>query len=435
MKTLSPKLLVTLVHGTFASQRGWAERSLLRTRIEEKFGDGACRTFGWSGRNSIPARREGAEALAEHVAALRAKHPGTRQVIVAHSHGGNLALHALTDERVSEAVAGVVMLGTPFLYATARNTQAFCRRVLRLSFFGLPTVGYLLYVGLWVAALGVLYWLFDGRFGRSSVGPSFLLAYPAVVVAGTFLSKIVYDRLQKLAKDQGKRRALVRRIIRSREDTVRSFALPTTISTPVLCVQNAADEAHLLLIGQNLLTHVPIFFMGAALVLPILLSSATLVLWALTLVLWALPACGIERLPLNIDVAQTAIKATIASAIASFAGLLMVVACGVSIWLIQAQWWGFGSGKFETYLWCNVRTARFPPGPTTVRYLPVALKRKMFGLRHCGYYNDSRVVEEIVRWMPCSSGGGSDAVSDLKAPSSPQPRTRHSTATVATAAA
>ena len=428
MKKSSPELLVTLVHGTFASERGWAERSLLRTRIEKKFGDGACRTFGWSGRNSIPARREGAEALAEHVAALRTEHPGTRQVLIAHSHGGNLALHALKDERASEAVAGVVALGTPFLYATARNTRVFCRRVFRLSSFALRMAGLLLFCGSISAAIGVLLWLFDGGFGRSSGGLSSVLVGFAVIAALVGPSLIVYDQLQKLAKDRGKGRALIRRIKRSREDTVRSLKLPETISTPVLCVEDSADEAYLLLLCQNLLTHVPIFFMGAAFALPIISGSAALALWAPLLY-------GVERLPFNLDPVQTFSMAVRASVVALFAGPLMVVACGGSIWLIQAQWWGFGSGKPETYFWCNVRAARFPPGPTTVRYLPVALRRRMFGLRHCEYYNDSRVVGEVVRWLPGPSGGGSDAVSDLKAPSPPQPRAGRSPATVATAAA
>ena len=47
--------------------------------------------------------------------------PDAKLVLVCHSHGGNVALHALQDEELRGAVAGVVCLATPFLIAARRE--------------------------------------------------------------------------------------------------------------------------------------------------------------------------------------------------------------------------------------------------------------------------------------------------------------------------
>jgi hypothetical protein len=117
-----PRLLITLVHGTWprglfpkiAQFKQWARRLLRRKRLGPPpfwFEEGSpfldrlsneladiphkFRSIDWSGANSIFVRDNTAQILAEHLSAEHTAHPEATQLIIAHSHGGNVALRAL----------------------------------------------------------------------------------------------------------------------------------------------------------------------------------------------------------------------------------------------------------------------------------------------------------------------------------------------------
>jgi alpha-beta hydrolase superfamily lysophospholipase len=74
----------------------------------------------WTGKNSIRIRDETAQVLAKQLSAEHAEHPQATQLIIAHSHGGNIALRALhhlkqRDASQSSAEPLVVTLATPFV--------------------------------------------------------------------------------------------------------------------------------------------------------------------------------------------------------------------------------------------------------------------------------------------------------------------------------
>ena len=78
----------------------------------------------WTGNNSIRARDKTSHVLAEHLSAEHAEHPEATQLIIAHSHGGNIALRALhlldqpDGSRLCHADGAdplVVTLATPFV--------------------------------------------------------------------------------------------------------------------------------------------------------------------------------------------------------------------------------------------------------------------------------------------------------------------------------
>jgi hypothetical protein len=72
----------------------------------------------WSGANSVFVRDKTAHALAEYLSAEHAEHPQATQLVIAHSHGGNIALRALHHLRSQGADAVnplVVTLATPFI--------------------------------------------------------------------------------------------------------------------------------------------------------------------------------------------------------------------------------------------------------------------------------------------------------------------------------
>src|SRR5262245_37060923 len=71
--------------------------------------------FLWSGANSIRERDKAAAALAEHLRARQGEHPGSTQVLIAHSHGGNVALRALDKTDRSQENIFIATIATPFV--------------------------------------------------------------------------------------------------------------------------------------------------------------------------------------------------------------------------------------------------------------------------------------------------------------------------------
>ena len=135
------QLLITLVHGTwphgFFRTFFWTPRR--RHRSPLWFEDGSpflsrlstelhdiphkITPLLWSGANSIFVRDKAAHVLAEYLLAEHAEHPQATQLVIAHSHGGNVALralHHLEQRDVSQSCADsanplVVTLATPFI--------------------------------------------------------------------------------------------------------------------------------------------------------------------------------------------------------------------------------------------------------------------------------------------------------------------------------
>ena len=133
MASSAPKgFSFTLIHGTIpkigpfrlSSRRSWTDDdSEFTASLRRAFSDGTIEKFRWSGGNSHAARQSAGAELASH---LMERKLG-RRILIAHSHGGNVALYALRQcpREVVEQVAGIVFLGTPFL--TARPSKVATR--------------------------------------------------------------------------------------------------------------------------------------------------------------------------------------------------------------------------------------------------------------------------------------------------------------------
>jgi hypothetical protein len=115
--------MITLVHGTFARRAEWVqEGSRLRRHLAADLSGHSVtfRTFRWSGRNNFKARRLAAERLQEYLSDAIKSHPTAKHAIVAHSHGGNVALYALRNDNLKSHIDAVVCLSTPFLHVRPR---------------------------------------------------------------------------------------------------------------------------------------------------------------------------------------------------------------------------------------------------------------------------------------------------------------------------
>ncbi len=109
---------VTLVHGTFKQHAPWMQDDHPLPRRLQAEGIEVYR-FCWSGANLHTDRLAAGTKLHQHLVNLVTEFPEAEHHVVAHSHGGNVALYALRDEHgdldTSLENVRVTTLATPFL--------------------------------------------------------------------------------------------------------------------------------------------------------------------------------------------------------------------------------------------------------------------------------------------------------------------------------
>ena len=130
----SPTLVFTLVHGTFSADADWVKsdskfcKALTGhlAKYSVKFDPFPWGNETWRYRDNFDSVRRGAtERLEVHISELRQhSRPGDRLFLVAHSHGGNIALAAMKNPSVRRSLYGVVFLATPFLFRRRRQLPA-----------------------------------------------------------------------------------------------------------------------------------------------------------------------------------------------------------------------------------------------------------------------------------------------------------------------
>jgi hypothetical protein len=119
-----PRIVITMVHGTFASKAPWIRpNSPFSQLLVAKLSPAVIDPFVWSGGNSVRARAKAVDDLRDRIIEIRKKYPRAQHAFVAHSHGGNVVLSALADLHFAKNTLGVATLGTPFLHASLRERE------------------------------------------------------------------------------------------------------------------------------------------------------------------------------------------------------------------------------------------------------------------------------------------------------------------------
>jgi hypothetical protein len=223
MPEVRPQLLITVVHGTWplglfpkiVRFKHWVRELMRRKRpgpLHFWFEEGSpfldrlsaelddiphkIRPLLWSGANSIFERDETAHILAEHLSTEHAAHPEATQLIIAHSHGGNIALRALYRLQKREAWSDstdtanplVVTLATPFIEI---HQADFGRRPLWIR----GAVIYAMYVLLQLLVM----WLFPSARSDNPLGALIGLAIPATLIVTLLMFVIGWYWIQKRA--------------------------------------------------------------------------------------------------------------------------------------------------------------------------------------------------------------------------------------------
>lgn len=123
------RLVFTLVHGTrllgtWLPAPTWNDPDgAFADGLRERFAPGASvrvHSFEWPGWNRTETRNQAATCLRSQLEGQRDPDADERHFVIAHSHGGNVALRAVSGDGAPE-VEGVICLATPFLWARPRS--------------------------------------------------------------------------------------------------------------------------------------------------------------------------------------------------------------------------------------------------------------------------------------------------------------------------
>ena len=179
------EIVVTLVHGTWARGAPWtADTSALHQHLKQKVPQvREVLVYEWTGENTHHARVEGAKGLAAHVEEAKLKYPRADHYIIAHSHGGNVAVYACSNDKFRRSIAGIACLSTPFIRAMIDWPAAALNpggQLFVMSCFELA----LLWIGLTFGGVGfswILHW--QGSLVLKVLAGLVLLAFVLIVIA------------------------------------------------------------------------------------------------------------------------------------------------------------------------------------------------------------------------------------------------------------
>jgi hypothetical protein len=125
MEAACPRYVLVLIHGTFAKYAPWINPEGKFAKALMRLLNTSCVAydFNWSGENSHKERREGGNSLATFLLQKHQMHPKSEIIIIAHSHGGNVALYAIKKLVCPPFHFRLVTLATPFLSFTLRDLK------------------------------------------------------------------------------------------------------------------------------------------------------------------------------------------------------------------------------------------------------------------------------------------------------------------------
>jgi hypothetical protein len=132
--------LFVVVHGTWGRRAAWTEhRSNLMKELAKEYPTAGRYRFIWSATNGVRQREIAAEVLSEELRRTEIRHPSSKIVAIAHSHGGNVVAWAST--KLDRPLAGAIYLNTPFTQVLGSPKRSDI--VLRVVLFVIGTLVFL----------------------------------------------------------------------------------------------------------------------------------------------------------------------------------------------------------------------------------------------------------------------------------------------------
>ncbi len=373
----APYALV-LVHGTFAARATWVESdSPLVQAIARRLGKPACvLSFRWSGRNSHVARLKAADSLKGALRQLSQAHRGVRIYVIAHSHGGNVALYALRDPQLQSSVGGLVILGTPLISCSRRD------------------IGSIVYV------LRVIPWLLFLALGTIlvSVSTASMEPMPKYVLWQPITAAVI-----ALLVDNVIGRHIIQRLPQWQTKLIEALTPPTLINVPMLSLSALSDEAYLHLRVQRLLAAAPyVVFQRLFGLMTVLLGIGTFVAFR---GVWS-RQFGIHGIFSDVILGGTLVLTC--WMVAKFISYPITLALLVTVWIWQlltsGSPFGFGRHLIGSELLVEVHAERGYPSHTVEcrsYQFPATRWSRFFpgNWWHGRYYQDARCLRDIANWI------------------------------------
>jgi hypothetical protein len=415
-RPLEAAYVVTLVHGTrvFPWDKfhpDWTlNNSPLCVDLKSKL-QAVIRVFSWTGGNSMRARSQASKGLADFLRAGVSEYPGATHFVIAHSHGGNVALRSICATDLEKHIQGIVCMATPFLHLHPNQGLDFGMiLVLGVFYLAIPFLGALTFLVGMLALLGNIKALEEWA---GAIAPFVIFGTLALFLwlfnAGSKPLKGITNRVERICL---------------------ANSWPN-ITTKLLIIRSVADEASGVLTAMQFLrwgfrtlemiADAPGRILQSLFVIPefsnwlrfglfILISGASS--FALMLSLFF-------RIKHPLSLGAVIVAAVIAAWISGFLTLvvghapalvrlvglalrvcltgLATILLGVPLSLASALIIStFGPDLFWYFPWLDISVEMTPPGTWSVCLLaPVGAPT---GLRH-SVYNDPRAVSLITKWL------------------------------------
>lgn len=376
-------LIITLVHGTWFPSAQWArESSKLRIFLEQRLADRynlRFEIFQWHGdfglpfNNSHHHRIRAGEQLCEKLIQLQEHYPTATHFVIAHSHGGNVALYAMRDPDVQRQVSGLILYGA--------------------------VISALVLGGIWLAVMlvpcfvlaFVLFYFFPGK-AAALLWLGACCAWIPLAASGWPTShaekKIGFLLARPKSWVKNKTQAFIKRWHQKLELTLDAIGVPDASEVPVLCIMSEADEAFGSLSLLNILSELPFKAWNC---------WAYLALFVLLCVSLLFPT-GSTTLAGGPSLSMGAIGSSfgMAAFIVSF-----IAACHALVLSLVAylRYPGFGFEAWMSSALAQIGISRTPAGESgsyEIRSYPYS--RRAF-LNHSALYIDDKPLSDIANWL------------------------------------
>lgn len=364
----TPKSHVILVHGTFARKADWINPGSL---ICDRFIDQEVIRFRWSGRNSHKRRHLASLQLSHLLQQDIVDHPQVPRFIIAHSHGGNVALRAIQGLKDQKGISGLICMGTPFLGYRVKSSSFVVEMLGSLARYSLA---FFLLIAVFMSVLFTVDWFSNSRsvFGATAV----MIIASLLLLCAIRLLVVLVTLLGKVAK-----RVAVRPL-------TEYLSSVQGIDIPILNVQIARDEARGLLkafeapakIGESvwnwLITPISLFCLFAALLFLTEDDNGNL------------------------------------NALVGIVGLILVIGIPIIFLapILRSHPGAFGWEGLLAHLWLEVTLSESPEVTGEVQNYRLKNSDSSSLFRHSRFYDDPEVITAIERFVaehanPASSSG------------------------------
>ena len=390
-----PKRVVTLVHGTWAKDTDWVKPdSKLCQGLARIDPSPVVRRFQWSGANSHRARLRAADALAKQLEETFAEFPEAEHHLIAHSHGGNVALYAFRNPTICDRIASVVCLATPFIHARVRPIEpAFTVLRIMINSLAMAPGALLVILSLLfelLAAQSLPEWPFS-QFMRKTGLPSPLIFAGLIGLSGY----LIWGGLRVARRLSQWLIALLRpRIVRYQQKLVNDYNHRALRPIPVLNAQVERDEPASWLRAlrwasepqgdsRKVITMTAVFtlLLGGSFVWefihdPTATESVLSMTLFATYIVVSMLLLWVFMLPLLFVIAQLIF---------------------ITLPLIRVHGLGFGEWSLVANWLVLIEARTKPAGDFRLESFEIAAQGK--GMRHSRIYGDELVIERIGRWL------------------------------------